>query len=108
MMFMRDDDRNEWKKLVSAEHIDVATLHVKRIAMSFRLAFLLSFMRHLPLEQSQVLECDLKKESCSTVCEKSDASFLVFLENGTTLNATFALHKHMIQHCEEVVAITLA
>ena len=108
MMFMRDDDRHEWKKLVSAEHIDVATRYVKRIAMSLRLAFLLSFMHYLPLEQSKKLECDLKKENCSTVCEKWDTCFSEFLENGVSLSATFALHKDMLQHCEEIVALSLA
>ena len=38
MKYMKDDKEEDWKKLVSVQHIDTATMYVKRIAQSLNLA----------------------------------------------------------------------
>lgn len=43
LQYMRDDDRDDWSKLVSAAHIDMATGNVKRIGQALHLAFLIQF-----------------------------------------------------------------
>ena len=50
---MRDDEKSDWSKLASVTHIDVATRHVKRLALSFQLAFLIAFSQTLGHEDLQ-------------------------------------------------------
>lgn len=39
LMYMCDDEKKEWTKLISMEHIDVATRFVRRLSLSFHVAF---------------------------------------------------------------------
>ena len=45
---IRDDDKQEWSNLVSVHHIDMAIRNVRRISISFNMAFLISFAKNLP------------------------------------------------------------
>ena len=83
LKFMRDDNRQEWSKLISAQHNDAATRNVKRIGMALHIAFLVSFVKW-----SETLE--------------------KFLNEGSSTNATFALHRDIMQHCDAVLAVSLA
>lgn len=43
MTYVRDAALQEWTHLIQAEHIDKATRYIKRIALGFYVAFVISF-----------------------------------------------------------------
>lgn len=108
LKFMRDDKHDEWKKLVSAQHIDSATKYIRRISLSLHLAFLIAFSNNLSQDQK---ECFLQDMESGTPCEVArtwSSQFEKFLEDGSNRNATFALHVDMMRHCDSIVAISFA
>ena len=108
LQYMRDDTREDWKTLVSADHIDTATKHVKRLSLSLHLAFLVEFANSLAAEEQESFLSEMESEEPSSVANNWASRFKDFLEEGSTKNATFALHVDMMKHCDSVVAISLA
>ena len=108
LKYMRDDDRQEWAKLITAQHIDLATRNVKRLSQALHLSFLVCFIQTLPpLEGYSLLD------SLTTICPDQislhwEKKYEMFMEQGKKNNATFLLHAEMMQHCDEVVAVALA
>ena len=54
-MYVRDDSRQDWSKLITAQHIDEATRCVKRLSQSLYIAILISFIKQLPSSDSSKL-----------------------------------------------------
>lgn len=108
LQYMRDDDSNEWAKMVDASHIDVATKYLKRLAATLRLAFLIAFTCSLPQEDAEKLKIAAQQQLETEVAEEWFDRFLAFLDRGSQANATFALHVDMMRHLEAVGAIALA
>lgn len=108
LKFMRDDDRDEWSKLVSADHIDTATRNVRRLGLAISTAFTMKFASTLSLEKSSELLEDLQSMSPPDASVKWEEQFQSFLEKGKSSNATFQLHFEMMRHCNQVIAVHLA
>ena len=108
LKFMRDDNRQNWSKLISAQHIDAATRNVKRIGMALHLAFLVSFVKHLSAPQCEELLNDMNSLQTNEVSMKWSETLEKFLNEGSSTNATFALHRDIMQHCDAVLAVSLA
>ena len=108
LQYMRDDKQDDWKRLVSVQHIDIATRHVKRIAASLHIAFLVVFTKSLPANEQQLFWNDMETGEASVIAECWAERFEDFLQSGSRVNATFALHVDMMRHCDHVVAIAFA
>ena len=108
LQYMRDDDRDEWSKLVSAAHIDMATRNVKRIGQALHFAFLLQFAATLEPEERMKFIKDMENSSEHELATKYNDSYMHFLNEGCEKNATFCLHVDMMSHCDEIIAIQLA
>ena len=107
LRFMRNEDQEEWAKLVSIQHIDMATKHVRRLAISLHLAFLIPFMDYIKSEDLQECADDMETGDCTDISSKWATQFQEYLVFGLSSNATFALHMDMMGHCDDVVAIFL-
>lgn len=59
LRFMRDDGKEDWSKLVSLHHIDIATRNVRRISLSLHLAFLITFVKSLPASECEDFLTDM-------------------------------------------------
>ena len=108
LQYMRDDKQDDWKRLVSVQHIDIATRHVKRIAVSLHIAFLVVFTKSLPEDDQQLFWNDMETAEASVLADCWAERFEDFLQKHSSLNATFALHVDMMKHCDHVVAIAFA
>ena len=56
---MKDDTSNEWMKLVTAAHIEVATKNVRRLSIALHISFLTKYMSTLSEEKSTKLRGDM-------------------------------------------------
>lgn len=108
LQYMRDETSQEWSKLVSAEHIDVATRNVRRLSIAFHVAFFICFIDSLPDAEVPLLWHDVQSQNQNQTCQAWDEKYQMFLDLGKKSNATFALHCDMMQHCDEVLAVALA
>ena len=108
LRIMRNEDQDEWAKLISIQHIDMATKHVRRLALALHLAFLISFMDYTEPEALQEFLNDMETEDCAEITSKWAVQFRDYLAYGSARNATFALHLDMMRHCDDVIAISLA
>ena len=109
--YMKDDDvHTEWSKLVTIEEINKATRMIRRLAHALHLGFLVQFVRHLPPETAKELRDDLQHQSIppSVMDAKWGAKFEEFMTMGSSQNGTFALHREMMEHCDEVVGLHFA
>ena len=104
--YMRDESTKELSSVVGLHHIDVATKHIKRMGQSLHVAFFIKFMSQLS-EQDRV---DLfHTVTCgSDYSERWCVQFDDFMKEGCKKNATFALHRDWMTHCDEVVFLQLA
>lgn len=109
LQYMKDEKEKEWTKLVTLDHIDMATRYVWRIQSALQLAFFLQFLLSLTVEESKQIIKDLDdlEQNPLKLVEKWDAKYLEFIALGTSENATFRLHVEMAKHCQEVTAIYL-
>ena len=108
LQYMRDDDRDEWSKLVSAAHIDMATRNVKRIGQALHLAFLIQFAATLESEDRIKFIKNMEYLSAQELTKEYNDSYVHFMNEGCEKNATFCLHADMMSHCDEIIAIQLA
>ncbi len=108
LQYMRDDNGNDWAKLISATHIDAATRNVRRLSTSLHLAFLTKFMQSLSDNKSKELQLDISTLPAEELCCKWDEEFINYINRGSKLNGTFALHKDMMMQLDSVLAIALA
>ena len=76
--------------------------------MSLHIAFLVVFAKSLPTDKQQLFWDDMETCEASVVSEYWSKQFEDFLERGSSVNCTFALHVDMMRHCDNVVAIALA
>ena len=106
--FMRDEEHSDWTKLVSVQHIDVATRYVKRVALSLQLAFLVVFSQTLQPEELESFMSDMESLPPLQIAENWNPRFETFISEGRQKNATFSLHYDIMTHCSHVVAISLA
>ena len=105
---MRNEDQEEWAKLISIQHIDMATKHVRRLALSLHLAFLISFLDYIEPEEKQAFVDDMESGDSAEVSSKWALKFQEYLAYGSSRNATFSLHMDMMRHCDDVIAISLS
>ena len=108
LKFMRDDNQEDWKRLVSVQHIDIATKYVRRIAVSLHIAFLIVFSKWLAAEEQELFLQDMEMGEFAAAANSWAQRFEDFLESGSKVNATFALHLDMMRHCDHVVEIAFA
>ena len=108
LRYMRDDDKQEWSNLVSVHHIDMATRNVRRISISLHMAFLISFAKNLPESDCEEFLGDARHTQPVELSRKWSAKFERFMDEGSSKNETFALHRDIMKHCDKVVAIALA
>ena len=106
LRFMRDESSQELSKIIGLHHIDVATRHIKRLGQSLHVAFLVKFLEQLSEEDQSSLLDVLSGKSASY--EPWSSKLESFMEEGSKNNATFALHRDWMTHCDEVVALQLA
>ena len=93
---------------MSAQHIDTATRYVKRVSLSLHLAFMVVFTRYLDNRKLENYIYDLETLEQKEISERWNQKFEEFLEKGSKDSAIFALHRDMMTHCDEVIAIALA
>ena len=108
MQYTRDDERDEWSKLASAEHIDAATPNVKHLAISIHIEFLLTFMNTLSSPDKSQLPEDVAEVSPEQVTSRWGNIFQEFLVPAAGDNATFVLHLDMMRHCDGVIGLARA
>lgn len=108
LQFMRDDDQEEWTKLITAEHIDAATRNVRRLAVAIELAFIVKFINSLEPKESELFQQDLLNGSSADISAAWDSKYQSFLKIGAARDSTFALHHEMLTHCNQVVAVHLS
>ncbi|KAH3719672.1 hypothetical protein DPMN_062526 [Dreissena polymorpha] len=102
---MREKDFQEWRKLISADHIEMGTKYIRRLSKALHLAFFIVFL--------QKYHADKKEEEITDVLDSKNIdahwmSFTSFPEEGSRRNGTFALHRDIMTHCDEVCAIAFA
>ena len=108
LRYMRDDDTQEWSKLISAEDINKASRYIRRLSLAFHVAFMSKFLTTLEREKRLTAERDLKQGTILDITNKYQKEYASFLQEGISRNATFALHHDIMQHCDEISAITFA
>ena len=109
LKYMRDDnDDKDWGKLVSIQHIDIATKNVRRLGQSLHLALLLSFQTTLSADEKKQYVAALLSGKPRVAQEQWQERYDGYIKKGKQCNATFALHIDMMSHCDEVVAIYMA
>ena len=108
LRYMRDDEEEDWRKLLSAEHIETATKHIRRLSVAFHIAFLITFMQGLTTDERTLLLSSLEKDETTRVCEEWGERYEQFIQEGSLLNATFCLHVEMMKHLDDVIAVSLA
>ena len=108
LKFMKDDDQEEWTKLISIQHIDCAKTYIRRLAISFHLAFLIKFSRTLASDDLYSFIHDMENEDAITISNNWSERFKRFMNYWSKHNATFALHRDMMNHCDHVIVIALS
>ena len=108
LMYMRDEETQDWEKLISANHIEKETSYIRRLAIALHVAFMARFMATLDDTKRADMLSNLLSGDISIVTVEWEQCYEKFLNQGRTQNATFALHYDLMQHCDEVVAIALA
>ena len=61
LMFMCDNEKKDWNKLISVTHIDVAARYVRRLSIAFHLAFTCKFLQTLDKETAKLVLKDLEE-----------------------------------------------
>lgn len=51
LKYMRDEEFNDWKKLISAEHINMASKYIRRLSIALKVAFVTKFLQTLQVEE---------------------------------------------------------
>ncbi|CAG2250910.1 unnamed protein product [Mytilus edulis] len=103
---MRDEEYNEWKKLISADHIEKASRYIRRLSIALRISFQVKFIQTLQQDQRKEVLSDLQQETNNW--KNWELLYKDFLAESKRVNATFLLHYEMMEHCEEVSALSLA
>ncbi|KAL4238433.1 hypothetical protein ACF0H5_003141 [Mactra antiquata] len=99
---MRDEEFQEWRKLISAEHIEMASRYIKRLATALHLAFFVVYLQTLSDNEREEVAADvLESQNVDTIW----MNYKDFIQKGLNRNGTFALHYDMMTHCDEVCAI---
>lgn len=102
LMCMCDDDRIEWTKLLSIDHIDVATKYVRRLAISFHVSFLSRFLQCIDENEANSLFSLLEDGAIVKAADTWNDRYEEFIKTGCAANATFTLHVEMMTHYDEV------
>lgn len=108
LKYMRDDNTDEWSKLLSERCIDDATTVIWRLSLSLHLSFFLQFIMQLPSQKLKEIIKDMDDKNYNNLLSFWDNQLGDFIEHGTNRNATFTLHKEMMNHCDEVLAIAFS
>jgi hypothetical protein len=108
LQYMRDDDSNEWAKLTTAQHIDVATRNVRRLSQALHVASVLKFISEMPKQEACSILFTLENEPGPKVAAALNDRYQLYLKNGSQRNGTFALHVDMMKHLDGILAIALA
>ncbi|MCW4344649.1 MAG: hypothetical protein N0E48_15030, partial [Candidatus Thiodiazotropha endolucinida] len=108
LKYMRDEETQEWSKLISAEDINKASRYIRRLSIAFHLAFVAKFLSTLDEEERLLAEKNMIHGNLFDRRSKYHDRYLMFVKSGVERNATFALHYDIMQHCDEVSAITFA
>ncbi|CAC5385091.1 unnamed protein product [Mytilus coruscus] len=106
--YMRDDNTDEWSKLLSERCIDDATTVIWRLSLSLHLSFFLQFIMQLPSEKLKEIIKDMDDKNYNNLLSFWDNQLGDFIMHGTSRNATFTLHKEIMNHFDEVLAIAFS
>ena len=107
LQYMRNDNTNEWAKMVEASHIDMATHYTKRLAAAIRLAVMVHFLSSL-LEDDAAQFLKNISENPAAMADCWYEKFDKFVKDRSAKNANFALHIDMMTHLEMPGAVALA
>ncbi|CAH1782819.1 unnamed protein product [Owenia fusiformis] len=94
---MRDDNKHVLLTLLQ---------NIKRLAMSLKLALMISFCHTLDNQDSFI--ADRQNLNSQQLSQQWGEQLSKFIQNSCASNASFQLYVDMIQHCEEVVALAVA
>ena len=109
LKYMKNDDQeNDWAKLVTVQNIDAATRVIKRLSQALHLAFFVSWIEQLKPEEVEEITVCLEVGELNVAMDKYNDKLKDYIHLGATSNATFALHVEIMNHCDEVLAISMA
>ena len=109
--YMKDDETHtEWAKIVTIDQINTATKVIKRLAHGMHISFLLKFIEHIPPREAKELCNNLSNPNLdpSDLSVKWNNQYKAFMDRMAQRNGSFALHREMMLHCDEVVGLYLA
>ena len=94
--------------LISLRNIETAAKNIKRLSVTFHLAFLVRFICSLSSDEVEEIVEVMDQKNIDALLQKWMPLLLEFMEKGKRENATFALHAEMMAHFDEVVGICIA
>lgn len=109
--YMIDNDiHTEWDKLVGLSEINFATKFIRRLSQALHISFMIKFMEWLPPDDASQLRADFKNgklDPCDLSSKWHD-QYDTFMEQSANQNGTFALHRDLLIHLDEVVSLYMA
>ena len=94
--------------LISMRNIETAARDIKRLSITFLLAFLVKCICSLSSEEVEEIVEVLDQKNLDALLQKWMSLLLEFIEEGTRENATFALHTEMMTHFDKVVGMCIS
>ena len=107
LMYLHDDEESDWMKLVNIQNIEIATRNIKRLSATLHITFLITFMKSLSQESRYEFLKAMRNPSSDEV-ERWKPIYFDFIDVSSKENATFALHRDIMSHCDEVISLAIA
>lgn len=109
LMYMHDDEETDWMKLINIQNIEIATRNIKRLSATLHIAFIITFMKSLTAdERSRFLEYMKSISTPIKATSQWEPLFCDFMAKSSEKNATFAVHRDIMTHCDEVIALAVS
>lgn len=103
--YMRDQEFRKWKKkLIPADHIEIAKKYIRWLGITLYVAFFCTYMQSM-LAESKEVEHDILH---ADAIQKQWGNFSGLLCTGWKKSGTSALHFDMMHHCIQQDAISIA
>ncbi|CAG2195990.1 unnamed protein product [Mytilus edulis] len=108
LKYTKDTEQDkDWVDLVTISNIETAAKNVKRIAITLHLSFTTAFFKTLSEDEKHRYTNDMQHKDEKLLRHKWDTAFTEFIDKGLKQNVTFAIHFDMMQHCDEIVSISI-
>lgn len=107
---MKDEENGkERSKLLTIENIETTTRNIWRLSTVSHTAICLSVIKSLPDKEAEKIDKIMSQQHPVHKLEKQfGTQFKKYIEDSCSRNATFCLHKDMMKHCDEIIAIAVA